>query len=348
MSPTRPDRLDVAVIGGGVAGAVCAAILAHAGARVGLVHGKDARRSTVELLSGRARWLLRDLDLPAIEGVEINRTISHWGDVEPQTREALFDPYGPGLAIERGSFDSRLREAARSFGASVLAARARALSKASGMWQIRSDQGILMAANLVLATGAVHSPLIQRDSRIVADQIAFLARGPQQSTALPERAAAGSSAARTDDALRVEATDIGWWYALPAPDGSAFVGICTRARPRAADRAAWLRRGLRETRLISTFADVTLDVWGTAASVRAYACAAGPNWIAVGNAAFSPDPLSGEGLWFALRTARAAAAVLMGSQSAADYQTWIADATIAHQTERARRVSFPTPRTVVY
>jgi flavin-dependent dehydrogenase len=201
------------------------------------------------------------------------------------------------------------------------------------------------------------------------DQIAFLARGFQQSTALPERAAAGSSAARIDDALRVEATDIGWWYALPAPDGSAFVGVCTRERPRAADRAAWFRRGLRKTRLISTFADVTLDAWGTAASVRAYACAAGPSWIAVGNAAFSPDPLSGEGLWFALRTARAAAAVLMGSQSAADYQAWIADATIAHQTERARRVSFlepaavtpvtnrpahptvatsPTPRTVVY
>ena len=73
--------------------------------------------------------------------------------------------------------------------------------------------------------------------------------------------------------------------------------------------------------------------------VRAYSRSAGPNWIAVGNAAFSPDPLSGEGLWFAVRTARAAAAVLLGSRSAADYQEWIADATIAHQTERERRVS---------
>ncbi len=201
------------------------------------MHGADARRSTVELLSGRARWLLRNLDLPAGEGVEINRTISRWGDDLPQTRDALFDPYGPGLAVERASLDGRLREAARSHGASVISARARALSKASGTWQIGSDKGILSAANVVLATGAIHSPLIPRDSRIVADQIAFLARGLQRSTARSKRAAAGTSTARIDDALRVEATDIGWWYALPAPDGSAFVGVCTQARPRAADRA---------------------------------------------------------------------------------------------------------------
>jgi flavin-dependent dehydrogenase len=337
MSPTRPDQLDVAVVGGGVAGSVCATILARAGADVGLVHGADARRSTVELLSGRARWLLRNLDLPATEGIEINRTISHWGDVEPQTREAIFDPYGPGLAIEREAFDLRLREAARSHGASVISARARALSKASCMWQIRSDKGVITAANLVLATGSIHSPLIPRDAQIVANQTAFLARGLQQSTARSKRTAAETSTAGVDDTLRVEATGIGWWYALPAPDGSAFVGVCTQARPRALDRAVWFRRTLRETRLISTFVDATSDVWGAAAWVRSYARSAGPNWIAVGNAAFSPDPLSGEGLWFAIRTARAAAAVLLGAHSAADYQDWIADAAIAHQRERARR-----------
>jgi flavin-dependent dehydrogenase len=345
MSPTRPDRIDVAVIGGGVAGAVCAAILARAGARVALVHGVEARRSTVELLSGRARWLLRNLDLPAGEGVEINRTISHWGGALPQTREAMFDPYGPGLAVERASLDLRLREAATSHGASVLAARARALSRASGAWQIGSDKATLSAANVVLATGAIRSPLIPRDSRTVVDQIAFLARGLRRSVSRPKSVAAGNVALNVDDTLRVEATDIGWWYALPAPDGTAFVGVCTRERPRAADRVAWFRRALRQTRLISTFVDATSDVWGAAAPVRTYPRAAGPNWIAVGNAAFSPDPLCGEGLWFAVRTARAAAAVLMGSQSAADYQEWIAEATIAHQTERERRVSVLAPAT---
>ncbi len=102
---------------------------------------------------------------------------------------------------------------------------------------------------------------------------------------------------------------------------------------------------MSKTSLISTFVDATSDVWGAAAPVRTYSRAAGPNWIAVGNAAFSPDPLCGEGLWFALRTARAAAAVLLGSQSAADYQEWIADAAIAHQTERERRVSVLEPVT---
>ena len=244
MSPTRPDRFDVAVIGGSVAGAVCAAILARAGARVTLVYGVEARRSTVELLSGRARWLLRNLDLPAGEGVEINRTISHWGGALPQTREAMFDPYGPGLAIERASLDLRLREAATSHGASVLAARARALSRASCAWQIGSDKGIITAANVVLATGTIHSPLIPRDSRIVVDQIAFLARGLRRSVPRPKSVAAGNAALNVDDTLRVEATDIGWWYALPAPDGSAFVGVCTQERPRAADRVCLVSAGI--------------------------------------------------------------------------------------------------------
>lgn len=154
----------------------------------------------------------------------------------------IFDPYGPGLATERGAFDLRLREAARSLGASLISARARALSKASCMWQIRSDRGVITAGNLVLATGAIHSPLIPRDAQIVANQTAFLARGLQQSTARSKRTAAETSTAGVDDTLRVEATGIGSWYALPAPDGSAFVGVCTQARPRALDRAVWFRR----------------------------------------------------------------------------------------------------------
>ena len=63
--------------------------------------------------------------------------------------------------------------------------------------------------------------------------------------------------------------------------------------------------------------------WSCAASVRRYERVAGPDWIAVGNAAFAPDPLSGGGLWFALYTAGAAAEVVARRSSIAGYQAEI-------------------------
>ena len=53
----RSQSIDVAVVGGGPAGAICALMLARGGARVTLMHWSGYAAGGIELVSGHARLL---------------------------------------------------------------------------------------------------------------------------------------------------------------------------------------------------------------------------------------------------------------------------------------------------
>ena len=86
-------ELDVAVIGGGPAGAVCASELARQGISVSLIFGTRIGKSTVELVSGRACRLLDQLFrqpiIELIEGIEVQETVSLWGTRSPVSWNAM-------------------------------------------------------------------------------------------------------------------------------------------------------------------------------------------------------------------------------------------------------------------
>lgn len=300
------ERVDVAVIGGGPAGSYCAQLLAASGASVALCQS-GKRRSTVELLSGRARWLLRGIALPT--GTEIFETVSQWDSGGPLNRSSIFDPYGPALAVEREELDAALRAHAITAGVTLVESRVRSVSSEGTGWDVG---GQVVADRIVLATGGAANPEIGRQQQIVCRQRTQFARfaGPVAST------------------LCIERTDSGWWYGLPSPDCGFFAGFCsqgTRSFP----------EELAKTLLISTQAKEPVGSrWGMAASVRHYDRVAGQGWIAVGNAALSPDPLCGEGIWFALHTARAATDALLGHSSFEDYQAMIDHAVRDHLESR--------------
>lgn len=305
--------VDVAVVGGGPAGSVCAQLLAASGASVALCQS-GARRSTVELLSGRARWLLRGVVLPA--GVEIFETVSHWDSGGPLNRSSIFDPYGPALAVEREELDAALRSHAITAGATLVESRIRSVCREGDGWAVGDH---VVADRIVLATGGAANPEVGRQEQIVCRQRTQFARfcGP------------------VAQHLCIERTDSGWWYGLPSPDGGFFVGLCSPG-------ASSFQADLAKTLLIATQAKVPVGSrWGMAASVRHYDRVAGQGWIAVGNSAFSPDPLCGEGIWFALHTARAATDALLGRSSFDDYQAMIDRAVRDHLESREAMLAGP-------
>jgi flavin-dependent dehydrogenase len=143
------------------------------------------------------------------------------------------------------------------------------------------------------------------------------------------------SALPSGERLVIEKGRQGWWYALPVPGGGTFMGYCTEHLRVREDRDAWFLETLSKTRLLSDLAMDRIDgVWGVPARIRKYDRAIGTDWLAMGDAAFTPDPLCGEGIWFACETARLAAGVVAGSVSAGAYQDWIDGAAASHLSVR--------------
>jgi flavin-dependent dehydrogenase len=116
--------------------------------------------------------------------------------------------------------------------------------------------------------------------------------------------------------FHLEAGKHGWWYGLPNPKGGRFVVFCSRtdafspkhirSRNTFIELLAQVRLfgeslapGLRAIRLI-----------GRPAGPRSYEQVAGNRWVAVGDAAFVSDPLSGMGIEFAVESAKLAAEAL--------------------------------------
>src|SRR5687768_14963622 len=167
MSTSRPNA-DVIVVGGGPAGAICALMLARGGACVSLLHWGGYATEGIELVSGRARRVIEqhrsDFFGQAAPGVEIQESISLWNTLKPVTFNAMFNPWGPGVAVERPLFDRALRDLASAAGVSIIAdAKVVGIERGSDRWGLLmrssetssgdTERSSIGGSFLVLATG---------------------------------------------------------------------------------------------------------------------------------------------------------------------------------------------------
>ena len=128
----------------------------------------------------------------------------------------MFNPWGPGIAVERTLFDHALRDLARTGGVDV-----RADAKVVGIereddagWKLSlrlEDDKIssLRAEFVVLATGRAAISFFDRSAAPESSTIALM-------TSLPVRHD------EPQQALYIEKAGHGWWYALPAQNGMLF------------------------------------------------------------------------------------------------------------------------------
>lgn len=314
---------DIAIIGGGPAGAICALLLARAGARVALVHWSGYAPGGIELVSGRARHLIEqhapNFFQTAVPGIEINETISLWDTPQPVAFNAIFNPWGAGVAVERPWLDRALRVLACSAGvAEVADGKVVAVERQDNQWRliVRSSaaaswtettsdktESDMYSRFLVLATGRVGAPFLNRAPVSEPSRIAL-------TTSLQAHGVPGH-------ALYIEAASNGWWYALPALDGGYFAGFCI-AREELRRRQGRLKefffRELESTRLLSSLKMDMMSpqpISGRTADASQFANAAGDGWIAMGDAAYAPDPLSGMGIELAIESAQLGARALL-------------------------------------
>jgi flavin-dependent dehydrogenase len=304
------ENPEVAVVGGGPAGAWCAYLLARTGVQVTLLHWSGYAPGGIELVSGRTRRQIEhhnpDFFHTTPPGIEVQETISLWSTPEPVVLSAMSDPWGPGIAVERAVFDHGLRDLASTGGVDVRDdAKVVGIEReADAGWKlsmrVEEDKiSSLRAEFVVLATGRAATSFFHRSAAPESSKIALM-------TSLPV------TNDKPQHALYVERTSHGWWYALPAQNGYCFAGFCLERdelKKRRGSLKEFYIEQLRGTKLLAPLLPHALDmgdsnILGRMAGDRPFGRTAGDGWIAVGDAAYAPDPLSGMGIELALESAR--------------------------------------------
>jgi len=327
------DRAEVAVVGGGPAGAVTALLLARAGASVVLFEQSqyDALRFG-ETLPPSVNPLLRGLGLwerfCALGSEPSYQTASVWGDAEPAERSFVFSPYGHGWHVDRARFDRMLSEAAEEAGARVLrGVRVRSVRRTETGLVVEAAQPCFVC-KVVDATGRRAG--IAKGFGAIRDQIDRL-------MCVARVFPVGLQA--TGDTF-IEATPNGWWYVSPLPEGRRLVAFFADARHAARTRLATAEGWT--TALAQTDYARNLAQGRPYDKVHVVVCAshelrpsAGCDWIAVGDAALAVDPLSSSGVAFALRSASESIDVLLGRERCG-YERFVANEACEYRQIRAK------------
>lgn len=303
-------RFDLAVIGAGPAGSHVAALLARRGARVALIDGSHPREKPCGGgITGRALALVRDaVPLDRLAAVRIDT--ARFGGARTSATVRL-DALGDAALVvaSRAEFDGLMYAAAERAGASLIRARATALAREAGGFRVEtSDRRTLRASWLVGADGA--NSLVRRSLArpFLRDQISI---------------ATGFFAhAVTSREVLVDVVDDppGYIWSFPRPDHLA-IGICTQADagPTADALRARVAAWIQQTRIAAgaplqpySWPIPSLTVSGLGALVLG-----GDGWLTIGDAAGLVDPITREGIYFALQSAAFAADALSGDARAA-------------------------------
>ena len=301
---------DVAIVGAGPAGSWTAHQLARRGARVALIDGSHPREKPCGGgVTGRAMALVRDAIGPvATSRIRTARFVDssrQAGAVVPLDDDML-------MVASRTEFDGRLLTAARLAGATLLTSRVVDVAGRAGSFEIATTSGPIRAAAVVGADGA-NSLVRRRFARPFTRSQLTIATG---------YFAGGVTS--NEIVIELTARPPGYIWSFPRPSHLA-IGICTQAD--GTDRPELLRQTtlawIQATGIARGARGLDWYSWPIPSlapdSFRALVTS-GPGWYLVGDAAGLVDPLTREGIYYAL---------LSG--------TWAADA-LRTSTDASRRV----------
>ena len=323
--------VDVAVIGGGPAGA-CAAIAARrAGARVLLAERAafPRRKACGCCLSTQAIQAIESLDAgQVLEGaIPIHAVRLARGDAEATIARS------GGAAIGRDALDQRLLEVARGRGADVRTLTPARVT-APGTLVLGDGQAQIHAAIVVVADGIAGSSLDEAQAGWVvsrASRMGFAAQVP------------GDAVQCTPGEIRMHADVHGYVGAVMLPDGAVDVaGAVLPGAVRASGGAGECAARILGQAVRNADALRAARWRGTPELTRRRTTVAGPRLLVAGDAAGYVEPFTGEGIgWAAVSGAAAgqlAARIARGEAREADWPS-IRAASLRASAMRCRAIA---------
>jgi flavin-dependent dehydrogenase len=309
-------RVDVAILGGGPAGAATALslkqlrpalriVLAEASTYDQWRVGETLPPGTATLLRSLGCWDRCAADSP----VESYGTAACWGSDAIHDNEFLFSARGSGWHVDRVRFDAALVDCVRAAGVEVLEdSRFVACDRSSdGSWRLTlgraGNRRSIVAAFTVDATGRSAAFALKQAARTVGDDA--LAGAFVMFEFAPDRAP-------RDSRTLVEAQETGWWYSAALPGGFMAIAWMSDADLLRDDSMRDPERWM--TQLGSAQMTLGRTAGGRpqgppricAAHSRRLTQVTGDGWLAAGDAASTVDPLSSMGILRALRSGKLA------------------------------------------
>ncbi len=284
---------QIAILGGGPAGAFAAEQLAAAGLRVALF---DEKLAWEKPCGGGLTYKAYNRYPFLLNNSTPKRFVTESVLAAPRAGAVNLKLDDPLLIYSRFDLNRMLLERAERAGASLERARVLEMSRYGSGWQLRTSAGIAEADFCIVATGA-RNPL-----RDVGTQLT----PPDTMSALGYYVPGEQSGIDIQFLPHLE----GYIWIFPRC-GHMSVGICGKGEPASSLRQR-LERYMTERGLHwkgSKFYSHLLPSLDTG-SWRGNRVA-GEGWMAVGDAAGLVDPITGEGLYYAIRSADLAARSLL-------------------------------------
>ncbi len=297
---------DVAIVGAGPAGAWCATRLAADGMQVALIDGSHPREKPCGGgVTGRALAMAGEVLEASASGVRIERASFTQGS---RTAEIVLPPNPLHLGVvARSEFDLRLVQRATSAGATLVRARTRSFDRVDTAWRLVTSGQEVQARWLIGADGA-SSFVRKRLSHAFSRRDISIACGYYVH---------GVTSNRIDIAFEEEPA--GYLWSFPRRDHLA-VGICAQA-------------DVATTATLMPLVDRWLNANVTGGQRERYSwpipsltveaidreVPSGDGWMLIGDAAGLVDPITREGIFFALHSAEIAARSLRAARPAIAY-----------------------------
>ena len=311
------SQFDLLIVGAGPAGSFAAELLAKAGARVALFDGRPEGEPKACGGGVTAKALKA---WPQLLGA-VGRTINELDLYAPSGKKLHLKLDEPFAIYSRVVFDSYLRDRARDSGAKVFSEKisARKMKRSTGGWLVRNQEGREWHGQMLVGADGANSaiakmlagPLAASDMEVAFGYraplptsgdaptvVAFLPRWVGYAWAFPRPDHISFGIATTQDAFEHKPLDDLLW--------SFMIGYYQRengtkkfwTNTRESAEATRIYEHLRQTaeRYAARIPGLADKTWDTRK-------ASGDGWALLGDAAGFADPVTGEGIYYALRSA---------------------------------------------
>jgi geranylgeranyl reductase family protein len=335
----KPDCFDVLIVGAGPAGSFAAERLAQSGVRVALFDGRPEGEPKACGGGVTAKALKA---WPHLLGA-VGRTVDELEMYSPSGKRLHMKLDEPFAIYSRVAFDSYLRERARAAGAQVVFQKItlRGVTSTASGWTLRDANGAEWSGKILVGADGANSAIAKKLAGPLQAsdmEVAFGYRAP-----LPEHA-------EVPTVIAFLPGWVGYAWAFPRVDHISF-GIATTQdafEHKALDQLLWQfmigyyrqREGGKgniwetpqdpgvariEESLRATAERYAARIPGLADQTWETRRVCGEGWALLGDAAGFADPVTGEGIYYALRSAELFAEAFIKGRPEDYEQRWRED-----------------------